>query len=81
MIETASTSKRVFQYLHATSSLRVTAHPTAEWIARQLTEACGWELTPSYVIRDRTASTARYSNGGFAPWAFVTGQSRRDLHG
>jgi transposase InsO family protein len=60
MIETASTSKRVFQYLHATSSLRVTAHPTAEWIARQLTEACGWELTPSYVIRDRTASTARF---------------------
>jgi hypothetical protein len=22
---------------------RVTAHPTAEWIADQLTEACGWE--------------------------------------
>jgi len=21
----------------------VTAHPTAEWIANQLTEACGWE--------------------------------------
>jgi hypothetical protein len=23
-----------------------------------------------------TASMARYSNGGFAPWAFVTGQPR-----
>jgi hypothetical protein len=23
-----------------------------------------------------TASMARYSNGGFAPWAFVTGQLR-----
>ena len=33
--------------------LGVTANPTAEWIARQLTEACGWEGTPSYIIRDR----------------------------
>ena len=31
----------------------VTAHPTAEWIANQLTEACGWEQIPSYLIRDR----------------------------
>ena len=33
--------------------LGVTAHPTAEWIARQLTEACGWERAPQYLIRDR----------------------------
>ncbi len=33
--------------------LGVTAHPTAEWIARQLTEACGWERAPRYIIRDR----------------------------
>jgi hypothetical protein len=31
----------------------VTAHPTAEWIARQLTEACGWEWNPRYIVRDR----------------------------
>src|SRR3977135_1799090 len=30
----------------------VTAHPTAEWIANQLTEACGWEQAPRYLIRD-----------------------------
>ena len=31
----------------------VTAHPTAEWIARQVVEACGWEPVPSYILRDR----------------------------
>jgi transposase InsO family protein len=33
--------------------LGVTAHPTAEWVARQLTEACGWEQVPEYLVRDR----------------------------
>jgi transposase InsO family protein len=33
--------------------LGVTAHPTAEWIADQLTGACGWEQIPRYLIRDR----------------------------
>src|SRR3954469_7383749 len=31
----------------------VTAHPTAEWIARQVTEACAWESAPQYLVRDR----------------------------
>jgi transposase InsO family protein len=33
--------------------LNVTGHPTAEWLARQLTEAFGWEAAPKYLIRDR----------------------------
>jgi hypothetical protein len=36
--------------------LGVTAHPTAEWIARQLVEACGWEPMPIYMLRDRDRS-------------------------
>jgi transposase InsO family protein len=31
----------------------VTAHPNAEWIARQITEAYAWTNTPRYIIRDR----------------------------
>src|ERR1700722_6283022 len=31
----------------------VTAHPTAEWIANQVTEACSWEQAPRYLIRAR----------------------------
>jgi hypothetical protein len=33
----------------------VTAHPTAEWIANQLTEACGWE-TGSPLFDPRSGS-------------------------
>ena len=35
--------------------LGVTPHPTAEWIARQLTEVFGWEAVPRYIVRDRDA--------------------------
>jgi hypothetical protein len=31
----------------------VTAHPTAEWFANQLTHAYGWKHIPRYLIRDR----------------------------
>jgi transposase InsO family protein len=37
----------------------VTAHPTAEWIARQVTEAFPWDEAPGYLIRDR--------DGAFGP--------------
>ena len=33
--------------------INVTRHPTAEWIARQVTEAFPWDETPRYLIRDR----------------------------
>jgi transposase InsO family protein len=34
-------------------SLSVTAHPTAEWIARQITDAFPWDEAPDYMVRDR----------------------------
>ena len=33
--------------------INVTSHPTAEWIARQITEAFPWNEVPRYLIRDR----------------------------
>ena len=33
--------------------INVTKHPTAEWIARQITEAFPWNEAPRYLIRDR----------------------------
>ena len=36
-------------------SFGVTSHPTAEWIARQVTDAFPWTEAPRYLIRDRDA--------------------------
>tara|TARA_R110000868_G_scaffold177713_5_gene416756 strand:- start:1740 stop:2759 length:1020 start_codon:yes stop_codon:yes gene_type:complete len=36
--------------------VNATYHPTAEWIARQITEAFPWERTPRYLLRDQDAS-------------------------
>jgi transposase InsO family protein len=33
--------------------INVTSHPTADWIARQITEAFPWNEAPRYLIRDR----------------------------
>jgi hypothetical protein len=33
--------------------INVTAHPAAEWIAQQITEAFPWHEAPRYLIRDR----------------------------
>ena len=33
----------------------VTAHPTAEWTAQQVTEAFPWDTSPRYLLRDGDA--------------------------
>jgi len=33
--------------------INVTTNPTAEWIARQITEAFPWDAAPKYLLRDR----------------------------
>jgi transposase InsO family protein len=34
-------------------SIAVTAHPTAAWLAQQISEAFPWDSAPRYLIRDR----------------------------
>jgi len=52
------TFERLFAFLvlgHGRRHLlwfEVTRHPTAEWLARQITEAFPWTLAPIYLIRD-----------------------------
>jgi len=51
--------------------INVTSHPTAEWIARQITEAFPWNEAPlSSAIG--TAYSARSLSGGCGPWASET---------
>src|ERR1700680_2093647 len=38
--------------------INVTKNPTAEWIARQITEAFPWDEAPKYLIRDRDQTYA-----------------------
>src|SRR5262245_17020535 len=50
----------------------VTAHPTAEWIARRLTEACGWDQAPNIpAARSRSGLWS-----GFHPACSCHGHSR-----
>jgi hypothetical protein len=52
--------------------VNVTANPTAEWVARQITEAFPWNEAPRYMIRDRDRTTVRSSHADCVPWASGT---------
>ena len=57
--------------------INVTTHPTAEWVARQITEAFPWNEAPRYIIRDGIASMVSSSHADCAPWASGTGLSQQ----
>jgi hypothetical protein len=48
----------------------VTAQPTAEWLANQLTEACGWEQIPRYLTGIEIELMARSLSAGLDPSVF-----------
>jgi len=52
--------------------LEITRHPTAEWLARQITEAFPWASAPAHLVRDNDRAygqvfTARIRAMGIAP--------------
>src|SRR5437773_2007058 len=58
------TFERLFAFLVLSHGRRqllwfeVTRHPTAEWLARQITEAFPWTSAPTYLVRDYAAAYA-----------------------
>ena len=44
----------------------VTRHPTAEWIAQQITEAFPWSEVPRYLVREQDAIYAAANQCGAA---------------
>jgi hypothetical protein len=52
--------------------INVTPNPSAEWIARQVTEAFPWSEAPHHLIRDGIGSTALPSPTDYGPWASAT---------
>ena len=42
----------------------VTRHPTAEWLARQITEAFPWSSAPVYLVRDNDRAYGHVSGKG-----------------
>jgi transposase InsO family protein len=59
------TFERLFAFLvlgHGRRQLlwfEVTQHPTAEWLARQITEAFPWASAPAYLVRDNDRAYGR----------------------
>ena len=68
-VVTTVTFERLFAFLvigHGRRQLlwlEVTRHPTAEWLARQITEAFPWASAPRYLIRDNDGAYGQVFTG------------------
>jgi hypothetical protein len=61
--------------------INVTACLTAEWIARQMTEAFPWNEVPRYLIRDRDGIYGVAVTRNYEPWASATNPLHRARRG
>jgi transposase InsO family protein len=53
----------------------VTRHPTAEWLARQITEAFPWASAPTYLVRDNDGAYGHV----FSRWVMAIGIRDRPI--
>jgi hypothetical protein len=56
----------------------VTRHPTAEWLARQITEAFPWATAPAYLVRDNDRAHGHAFSSRVRAMASATDRSRLD---
>ena len=61
--------------------INVTSHPTAEWIAQQISEAFPWNEAPRYLIRDRDAIYGATVTRRLRAMGIRDNPSRRVHHG
>src|SRR6187549_2210840 len=64
---------------------QVTRHPTAEWLARQITEAFPWTSAPAYLVRDNDRAfghvfTSRVKAMGIRDRPISPGSPCREAH-
>jgi transposase InsO family protein len=57
--------------------INITTSPTAEWVARQITEAFPWAEAPGYMIRDCDRIYGTVVTADFALWASETSLPHR----
>ena len=79
--EEKATTVAGLEDLPSQSCRRHTAHPSAEWVARQLTEAYGWQQAPRYTIRDRDCAYGAVLARRLRAMGIRIGPLRRDRHG
>ena len=61
--------------------INVTAHPTADWIARQITEAFPWDEAPRSSSAIVTPPMVSRLHAGCEPWVSEIGRSRHVRRG
>src|ERR1700737_2579225 len=61
--------------------INVTASPTAEWVARQITEAFPWDEAPRHLIRDRDRIYGSVVTRRLRAMGFGTNRSHPDRPG
>jgi len=59
----------------------VTRHPTAAWLARQITEAFPWASAPAYLVRDNDRAYGHVFTSRVTAMGSATGRFLLDRHG